>query len=55
MKALVIVIPKWAHTVPGFARLDFGDRTKSGGTRAKKGEYIEIHMDNCQKKKMKKR
>ena len=33
MKLLVILILKWAHTASSFARLNFGDRSKLGGTR----------------------
>ena len=47
MKALLSVISKWAHAAPDFARLDFCDRSKSGGTRAKYDEYIGICMENC--------
>ena len=49
MKALVIVISKWAHTASSFARLNFGDGSKLGGTRAKNGENIGICMENCRK------
>ena len=30
---MVILILKWAHTASSFARVNFGDRSKLGGTR----------------------
>ena len=33
MKLLVLLTLKWAHTASSFARLNFGDRSKLGGTR----------------------
>ena len=49
MKALVIVISKWAHTLRNFARLIFCDGSKSGPTRAKNDVNIGISMENGQK------
>ena len=49
MKALVIVISKWAQALPSFARLIFCGCSKSGGTRAKNDENIGICMENGQK------
>ena len=49
MKALVIVISKWAHTLHNFARLIFCDVSKSGPTRAKNDANIGICMENGQK------
>ena len=49
MKALVIVISKWAHTLRNFARLIFCDDSKSGPTRAKNDVNIGISMENGQK------
>ena len=48
MKALLILISKWAHGALSFARLIFCGCSKSGGTRAKNDENIGICMENGQ-------
>ena len=45
MKALVIVISKWAHTLCNFARLIFCDCSKSGPTRKKRREKRRKYRD----------
>ena len=47
MKLLVILILKWAHTASSFARLNFGDWSKLGGTREnwpKIGQNLKFPM-----------
>ena len=49
MKALLILISKWAHGALSFARLILCGCSKSGGTRVKNDENIVICMENGQK------
>ena len=47
MKLLVILILKWAHIASSFALLNFGDRSKLGGTREnwpKIGQNVRFPM-----------
>ena len=50
MKALLIVISKWAQPALNSTRLIFCGLSKSGPTRAKNDEYIGICMEKCPKK-----